>query len=133
MVKVTPAEFQMFSRYIKEISGIHLEQNKTYLLETRLGSLIKEHNCANYKALHDKARQDTSKGLERSIIDAMTTNETLFFRDKGPFELLQHKILPELIDARASGRPGKIPIKIWSAAASTGQELYSICIVIKEL
>ncbi len=133
MVKITFAEFRIFSSYIKEISGIHLDHTKTYLLETRLGGLVKEYGCANYKALYDKAREDTSKTLERRIIDAITTNETFFFRDKGPFELLQHKILPELIDARWSGKTDRVPIKIWSAAASTGQEIYSVCIVIKEL
>ncbi len=133
MIKITPEEVQVISKYIKEISGIHLDQSKTYLLETRLGSLLKKHGCASYKALYDKAKQDASKAIERSIIDAITTNETLFFRDKGPFELLQHKILPELIDARSNQKFGKVPIKIWSAAASTGQELYSICIVIKEM
>ena len=80
-----------------------------------------------------KAKVDQAKKIEKEIIDAITTNETLFFRDKGPFELLQHKILPEIIDARSTKTSLKTNIKIWSAAASTGQELYSIAIVIKEL
>lgn len=133
MMKITPAETQIFSKYIKEISGIYLDQTKTYLLETRLSSLIKKYGCSTYKELYDKAKRDASKAVERAVIDAITTNETLFFRDKGPFELLQHKIFPELIDARSTQKYSKIPIKIWSAAASTGQELYSICIVIKEM
>ncbi len=133
MLKITPAEIQTISRYIKEISGIHLDQTKTYLLETRLGSLVKKYDCADYNALYNKARQDRGKVVEKEIIDAITTNETLFFRDKGPFELLQHKIFPDLIDARSTGRMSRVPIKIWSAAASTGQEIYSICMVIKEM
>ncbi len=80
-----------------------------------------------------KPGRSQAKKIEKEIIDAITTNETLFFRDKGPFELLQHKILPEIIDARSTKSSLKPRIKIWSAASSTGQELYSIAIVIKEL
>ncbi|MBV5268409.1 MAG: protein-glutamate O-methyltransferase CheR, partial [Burkholderiaceae bacterium] len=82
-----------------------------------------------------KARSDSSKALPRQIIDAITTNETLFFRDRAPFELLQNKILPELIDRRKSKAFSKppIPLRIWSAACSTGQELYSIAIILKEM
>ncbi len=75
-----------------------------------------------------------SKSIERKIIDAISTNETLFFRDTGPFQLLQHKIFPELIDARSAKAPQlKTNLKIWSAASSTGQELYSVAIVLQEL
>jgi chemotaxis protein methyltransferase CheR len=133
MIKITPAEIQLITKYIKDISGIHLDQKKTYLLETRLNSLMKAHDCATYKDLYNKAHQDPARKIERDIIDAITTNETLFFRDKTPFELLQHKILPELIDIRTRENARKPAIRIWSAAASTGQELYSICIVLKEL
>ena len=73
--------------------------------------------------------------IEKKIIDAISTNETYFFRDKTPFELIQHKIVPDLIDSRSkSARPGvPIKIRVWSAASSTGQEIYSIAIVLKEL
>ena len=78
-----------------------------------------------------RAQSDSSRALERRIVDAITTNETLFFRDGAPFDLLRHKIIPELIDRRA--RTGAARIRIWSAACSTGQELYSIAIMLKEL
>lgn len=133
MIKITPAELKQVSQYIQSISGIYLDQSKTYLFETRLSSVAEKHGCSSYKELHDKAKQDSLKKIEKDIIDAISTNETLFFRDKGPFELLQHKILPELIDRRTPKTPTKTRLKIWSAAASTGQELYSIAIVIKEL
>ena len=134
MIKITPNEIKTISQYIYDISGIYLDHNKTYLFETRLSSIAEGLNCKSYVELHNKAKADTTKGIERKIIDAISTNETLFFRDKGPFELLQHKLLPEIIDARSSSASGIKPtIKIWSAAASTGQELYSIAIVIKEL
>ncbi|BDD87312.1 CheR family methyltransferase [Desulfofustis limnaeus] len=134
MLKIQPHELKAIAQYIHSISGIYLDQSKSYLFETRLGSLAEKLGCASFQDLYNKARTDSTKSLERSIIDAISTNETLFFRDKSPFELLQHKILPEMIDARTPSAPQlKVPIKIWSAAASTGQELYSIAIVIKEL
>lgn len=134
MIKIKPAEITAISKYIYDISGIHLDQNKTYLFETRLSSVAESQGCKSYEELYNKARTESSKKIERQIIDAISTNETLFFRDKGPFELLQHKLLPEIIDARTPKSPSqKTHIKIWSAAASTGQELYSIAIVLKEL
>lgn len=134
MIKITPNELKVVGQYIYDISGIHLDKSKSYLFETRLSSIVEAEGCASYQELYNKAKREPGKTIERKIIDAISTNETLFFRDKGPFELLQHKLLPELIDARSSRSPNlKTPIKIWSAAASTGQELYSIAIVIKEL
>lgn len=133
MLKIAPAELKLISQYIQKITGIYLDQSKSYLFETRLSSIAESHGCKSYQELQNKARQEPSKKIEREIIDAITTNETLFFRDKGPFELLQHKILPELIDRRSSKSALKTRMKIWSAASSTGQELYSIAIVIKEL
>lgn len=134
MIKITPSELNLIAQYIHEISGIYLDQSKSYLFETRLGSLVEGLGCKSYQEFLGKAKKDLTKNIERQIIDAISTNETLFFRDKGPFELLQHKLLPELIDARSSSTPAlKTTIKIWSAASSTGQELYSIAIILKEL
>ncbi len=133
MIKIAPAELKLISQYIQTITGIYLDQSKSYLFETRLSSIAEAYGCKSYQELHQKSRQDPSKKIEKEIIDAITTNETLFFRDKGPFELLQHKILPEVIDLRSSPSSLNTRIKIWSAASSTGQELYSIAIVIKEL
>jgi chemotaxis protein methyltransferase CheR len=135
MLKITSSELKLIAQYIYEISGIFLDASKSYLFETRLSSIAEELGCTSYQELYNKAKRDPKKEIERQIIDAISTNETLFFRDKGPFELLQHKILPEIIDKRTpSGSPNlKTNIKIWSAASSTGQELYSIAIVIKEL
>ena len=106
-----------------------------YLLETRLGKLLEMEGCRSYAELYQKARQNSDKLLEKKVIDAITTNETLFFRDGSPFELLQHKILPEIIDARNFKAFGTAnpTVRIWSAACSTGQEVYSIAMVLKEL
>ncbi len=133
MIKITPAELKLISQYIQDISGIYLDQSKSYLFETRLSSVAEAYGCKTYQELYAKTKTDPAKNIEKAIVDAITTNETLFFRDKGPFELMQHKILPEVIDARSAKATAKTQVKIWSAAASTGQELYSIAIVIKEL
>jgi chemotaxis protein methyltransferase CheR len=79
----------------------------------------------------ERAKSEPGRALERRIVDAITTNETLFFRDTAPFDLLRHKIAPELMDRRA--RTGAARVRIWSAACSTGQEIYSIAILLKEL
>lgn len=134
MLKISSDEIKLITKYIYEISGIYLDESKKYLLETRLNSIAEEQGCNSYQDFLKKAKADASKSIERKIIDAISTNETLFFRDSGPFQLLQHKIFPELIDARSSKMPSlKTNLKIWSAASSTGQELYSVAIVLQEL
>lgn len=131
MLKIKPEEIKVLSNYIYNVSGISIDASKAYLLETRFGKLLEEEGCRSYGEFYRKAKSDTHRALERRIIDAITTNETLFFRDTNPFDLLRHKIMPELIDNR-SGR-GITNLKIWSSACSTGQELYSIAIILKEL
>ncbi|WP_319526358.1 protein-glutamate O-methyltransferase CheR [uncultured Desulfosarcina sp.] len=135
MVKIRPEEIKVLSNYIYNVSGISIDASKAYLLETRFGKLLDEEGCKSYSEFYHKAKADTRKVLETKIINAITTNETLFFRDTGPFELLKHKILPDIIDARTSkvSRLGGTNLRIWSSACSTGQEIYSIAIVIKEL
>ncbi len=133
MIKITPQEYQTFCKYVYEICGITLAPNQSYLIETRLAPMMKRSGCSNFNEFYNKIRADHSKKLEQEIIDAITTNETYFFRDKTPFDLLQYKILPDLIDRRSS-RAGIPPaLKIWSAACSYGQEVYSIAITLKEL
>ncbi len=131
-VKISQDEIKLFAKYIYEISGINIEISKAYLLETRLGRLLQAERCHTYSDFYHKAKFDPSKRLEKQIIDAITTNETLFFRDTGPFELLKHKILPEVIDRRTSQFASN-KIRIWSSACSTGQEVFSIAIVLTEL
>ncbi len=135
MKKITPEEIRQLSRYIYDVSGIALDQSKAYLFETRLGPLVEAHGLADYAELCRKARTGPGKQLENEIVDAISTNETLFFRDNGPFELLRNKILPDLIDARSARASKILPVslRIWSAACSTGQEVYSVAIVLKEL
>jgi len=135
MVKITQEEHGLLCQYIQELSGIHLDGSKSYLLETRLASLLEQERCNSFTELYHKAKHLRGETLRQKIIDRISTNETLFFRDKRPFELLQHKIIPDLIDARKAASSGffPTPIRIWSAACSTGQEIYSVAIVLKEL
>ncbi len=132
-VKITPQELQLLAKWIKDISGIVLDEKKAYLIENRFTNLLTELKCESYEELYRKAR--ANRRLEQKVIDAITTNETLFFRDNSPFELLKNKIIPDLIDKRSSKSSGlfAIRIRIWSAGCSTGQEIYSIAIVLKEL
>lgn len=117
-----------------DISGINFGTNKAYLIESRISELLAEYHCSTFTELLHIVRLGRDHSLQKKIIDRVTTNETYFFRNNAPFQLLQHKILPDLIDKRTiSGKSTPIPIKIWSTACSTGQEVYSIAIVIKEL
>ncbi len=133
MIKITPQEYQTYCKYVYDICGITLAPNQAYLIENRLAPIIKNQACSNFSELYNKSKADRLKKLEQEIIDAITTNETYFFRDKSPFDLLQHKILPDLIDKRPTRSGLPTTIKIWSAACSFGQEVYSIAITLKEL
>jgi chemotaxis protein methyltransferase CheR len=127
-------EFSLWSSYVYSITRISLDATKGYLIETRLSSLLRETGSTSYKQLLDRVIADATGALKRKVIGAITTNETSFFRDTSPFDLLRNKILPDLVDARGrqlgKGRP--MTLRIWSAASSTGQEVYSTAIVCKE-
>jgi chemotaxis protein methyltransferase CheR len=130
MIKLLLEERQSVAQYIHSICAITLDQSKDYLIESRLASVMVDTGSTSFTQLLSRARTDSA--VKRKIIDEITTNETLFFRDSSPFDLLRFKIIPELIDRRTkSGQT--VPIRIWSAACSTGQELYSIAIVLREL
>ena len=133
-VSITHEEMSVWSRYIHELCGVHLDESKGYLVETRLGGLLSEFGASSFSEFFHKVRADASSRVRSRIVEAITTNETSFFRDTVPFDLLRHKIIPELIDRRrAAAAGGRIPIRIWSAACSTGQEAYSTAIVLREL
>ena len=131
MIRLQPEEHKSLAQYVYSLCAVTLDESKGYLIEGRLARLVEETQCGSYNGLLLRAKSDSSRSLERRIVDAITTNETLFFRDTAPFDLLRHKIIPELIDRRT--RTGAASIRIWSAACSTGQELYSIAILLKEL
>ncbi len=116
---------------VKQLCGVALDDSKGYLIESRLSRIAQETNCNSYVDLCRRAVAGDGP-LRTKVIDAITTHETLFFRDNSPFNALQHRVLPDLIDSK-SGSPMSRRIRIWSAACSTGQEPYSIAIVLCEL
>lgn len=120
------AGFAPIAAMLKARSGLTLTADKVYLLETRLAAIMRREGAKDLAALADKLR--SGGALEREVVDAMTTNESLFFRDTKPFDILR-RILPRL----HANRPPSAPLRVWSAAASTGQEAYSIAMVAAEL
>ena len=94
-VKIDPNEFQLMRDYIEKSCGINITQDKMYLVETRLTTLMVESGCNNFRELYQKASNDITKKLRDKIIDAMTTNETLWFRDESPFTILDDVLLKE--------------------------------------
>jgi chemotaxis protein methyltransferase CheR len=103
-----------------------LGDNKQYLVTSRLAQLLAEHRIADLRALIALMQQSSQRALREAVVDAMTTNETLWFRDVYPFTILKNKLLPELQRA-ATG-----PLRVWSAACSSGQEPYSISMTVEE-
>jgi chemotaxis protein methyltransferase CheR len=134
VTRLEPNEFALWSSYIYSITRISLDPSKGYLVETRLAALMRDTGSRTYRELLDKVNGDASGALKRKVVGVITTNETSFFRDSAPFDLLRQKILPDLVDARAKqfGRAKPLTLRIWSAACSTGQEVYSSAIVCKE-
>lgn len=128
MNKIDSNEFILLRDFIERHCGIHLDESKTYLVETRLTTLMVENGCNTYSEFYNKAKNDPSNTLRDKIIDAMTTNETLWFRDSVPFVAFQKHFLPLFSKEISSGKKSKI--RIWSAASSTGQEIYSIAMSI---
>ena len=120
---ISPTEYDQFQQKLEQYSGIKLGNNKEYLITSRLRGLFEREGFTTLAELNTAMERNlTLKGL---VIDAMTTNETLWFRDDHPFRIFSEKLLPELAKTRR-------PIRIWSAACSTGQEPYSLSIAVEE-
>ncbi len=120
--------FQYLAGLVKDRSGIVLTPDKVYLLESRLSPIARRLGLSNLDDLVGRARSNDPPALADEIVEAMTTNESLFFRDVKPFEQFRRLVLPRLIQARAGTRQ----IRIWSAACSSGQEPYSLAMVLAE-
>lgn len=127
MSNLNSADIDAVCRLVDDLCGICWDESKSYLIESRLAALSKQNNCENYRDLVRKVRAEIVPGLKEQVVDAVTTNETLWFRDNSPFEALRYKTIPELMDEKASGMFPK-SFRVWSAACSTGQEPYSIAI-----
>jgi len=124
---VTPLDYEYLRKLLKERSGLDLSTDKQYLVESRLVPLARKSGLAGIPDLVQKIRSG-AEALTSEVVEAMTTNETFFFRDKIPFDHLRDTVLPVLLQARANRRA----LRIWSAASSTGQEPYSIAMCLKE-
>jgi len=125
---MSPDDFSFLIGVIRKRSGLVLNEDKAYLLETRLKPVLRQHEIADLDKLVAGVRANANTPLVEAIVDAMTTNETFFFRDQKPFDLFKDHVLPQLIESRAN----KKAIRIWCAACSTGQEPYSLAILLKE-
>lgn len=122
----TDAEYGSFRQFLEKSCGILLGDNKNYLIDSRLRKILKDNDLATLGHLIREIDRAGSSRLRQQVIDAMTTNETLWFRDRHPFEYLQSTVLPELAKS-----PGEIAI--WCAACSSGQEPYSISMCVEEI
>lgn len=131
-MQIRPEEIPLVARLVDELCGIVLDGSKGYLIENRLLALAEELRAANFSDFCRKVRAAADPTLRLRIIDAITTQETLFFRDASPFDALRHKVLPELIDAKSHTVFPK-RLRIWSAGCSTGQEPYSLAMLLWEL
>lgn len=125
---MNPSDYDYLSQFLSNASGLALGTGKEYLLEARLTPLAQSLGLSDFEELVAELRRGADDRLSTAVVETMTTNETSFFRDKTPFEELKNVMLPELISARQNEKT----LRIWCAASSTGQELYSLLMLIDE-
>jgi chemotaxis protein methyltransferase CheR len=125
---VTPPDYEYLRKILKDHSGLDLSADKQYLIESRLLPLSRKCGVPGIGELVQKMKSGSSSIIAQ-VVEAMTTNETFFFRDKIPFDHFRDTIMPEMLKARASRKS----IRIWCAAGSTGQEPYSLAMSLKEM
>ena len=126
---MTPSDYDFIRKLLKTRSGLVLAPEKHYLVESRLMPIARKHSLFNLTGLVAKLKGPDAEALIVEVVEAMTTNESFFFRDKLPFEQFRDTVLPALQAARGGSRR----IRIWCAAASSGQEPYSLAISLKEM
>ena len=126
-MELSQNDFDFLREFVRARSAIELGENKQYLVEARLQPIIHREGLTNYSELVDQLKQAAAGPLHENV-DAMTTNETSFFRDMPVFDALAREIVPEVMKANQATRT----INIWSAACSSGQEIYSTCIILLE-
>jgi len=127
-VPLDSTDFEFVSSLVLKRSAIVLEPEKNYLVESRLLPLARREGLSSVAELVARMRADSMNGLQQKVVEAMTTNETSFFRDLNPFEALRKVVLPEMFQRRAAERR----LQIWCSASSTGQEPYSISLILRE-
>ncbi len=126
---MTPLEYEFLRKLLKELSGLILAADKQYLIESRLMPVARRAGCASISELVYKLKSGDAESLRIQVTEAMTINESYFFRDKSPFDRFRDTVLPVLGVARAKSRH----LRIWCAAASTGQEPYSLAMIIRSM
>jgi chemotaxis protein methyltransferase CheR len=126
---MTPQDYEFVRRLLKTRSGLVLSAEKHYLVESRLLPVARKHGLGNLTGLVARLRGPGAGPITVEVVEAMMTNESFFFRDKLPFEHFRDTVMPALLEARGSSRR----IRIWCAAAATGQEPYSLAIALKEM
>ena len=125
---MTPPDYEYLRKLLKDHSGLDLSADKQYLIESRLLPLSRKCGLAGISELVQKMKGGSASHIAQ-VVEAMTTNETFFFRDKVPFDHFRDTIMPEVLRARA----GRKSVRIWCAAGSTGQEPYSLAMCLKEM
>jgi chemotaxis protein methyltransferase CheR len=125
---ISTVDFDFLRKLMREHTSIVLDSGKEYIAESRLANLVLEEGFGSVRALINQLRTNSFSSLHRRVVNAMTNNETWFFRDLVPFEALRKVIIPQLLEARSSQRT----LRIWSAACSSGQEPYSIAMMLKQ-
>jgi chemotaxis protein methyltransferase CheR len=126
-IHINAQEYSSFCGFLQKNCGIDLGQNKQYLVATRVRRIIHGNNIASLSELITLIQQPSQRLLRQQVIDAMTTNETFWFRDGYPFDYLLNKLLPQLHKEKIGGN-----LRIWSAACSSGQEPYSISMMVED-
>ena len=127
-MSLSQADFEYIRALVLKRSAIVLENEKVYLAETRLQTLARKEGLESIGQLLTRLRAAPHDGLHQKVVEAMTTNETSFFRDIQPFEMLRHLVIPDLLKLREKERR----LTVWCAASSTGQEPYSLVMMLRE-
>jgi len=126
---IDPAEFDQFRKFLEDACGISLGDNKQYLVTNRIRRILEDNKIGSFGELVRVLKSGANRKLREQVIDSMTTNETFWFRDNYPYDHLKNKLFPELMNGN-----NKMfgPVRIWSAACSSGQEPYSISMMVEE-
>ncbi len=127
--EISRENYGFLQQYVYRTSGIVLDENKQYLLEARLVPIVRRENLKTINDLCALIRATSGGRVSQEVVEAMTTNETLFFRDAVPFKVLRNTLLPPLLEKRALTRK----LTFWSAASSSGQEAYSLAMMLCEM
>lgn len=128
IVSLSSEEFSLMKRYIEDKCGILISEDKAYLIESRLSKLLIDFRCDTFEEFYKLIYHSKDEGITERVIDAITTNETLWFRDHKPWDILENVLMPEYVNLLRKNKKDKI--RIWSAGCSTGQEPYTVAMII---